>query len=596
MNKEQNAGNLPFPAGRFDRSFNLIDGNKLLYDMIGENLYSSLYKMLLDEDHRKITSAMESCDKNQDGEVDKTIHIVNKDGGYDKYVISMRKCENQDYFFTTFVNVSDSERIINEIEGKLMEARDLLTISGNVLFEYDKNTNHFHLFWMDHEQKITISKMDFDEWIELVKKEKMVEGEELQTFLAMAQAIRSQDDGQSFVFKGTIITKGDRLDSYHIKMVARNYGGQDMVVGIWSVMNEVTGQEIENFFEDSYMDPLSRILNKKSITEYAQHAVAKGPDHPVAIAVMDIDNFKNVNDTFGHMFGDKVIRATADVIKQAVGTTAVAGRMGGDEFMIVFENYQDELTLRNMLRCIKTNMANIYQGKMGANRLSCSMGVSRFDRDADNFKELFQIADKCLYIAKQKGKNRYIIYEPEKHGDFVVSSKSADIVEMRGNFYAESDIFRINQLLFNVVLYGDSYLQTLLDQVAYTLMLDRVSLFWGDSLQCRCTNEGSAGYGFIDPMIIRNEKFLGLFREDMLPLNNINTLEYNIPEVYEILKNSSAYSSLLHLLRDSNGMVRGVLCGDTCKNFVTFPQVAIQIFENLSEVVNAVLIRDESLE
>lgn len=593
MRQEYDMANLPFPAGRFDRSFNLIDGNKLLYDMIGNNLYSSLYKMLPETDHRKITSAMDASDQLEDGEVDKTIHIINENGGYDKYVISMHKCENQDYYFATFVNVSNSERIINDISGDLLEARDLLTISGNVIFEYEKGTNQFKLFWIDHEQKITIVDCDLDVWIENVKNAKHAEGEELQTFLAMCEAIRNGEDGQTFVFKGSMITNGDRLDSYRVKMIARNYAGREKVVGIWSVMNDVTGQEIENFFEDSYMDPLTRILNKKSITEYAQNAIAKGPDHPIAIAVMDIDNFKNVNDTYGHMFGDKVIQATADVIKQAVGSTAVAGRMGGDEFMIVFEHYQDELTLRNMLRCIKTNMANIYQGKMGANRLSCSMGISRFDRDADNYKELFQIADKCLYIAKQKGKNRYIIYEPEKHGNIIPSAKNADIVEMRGNFYAESDIFRINQLLSNVILHGDSYMQTLLNQVAYTLMMDRVTLFWGDLLQLRCMNEDAPGGEIIDPMIIRNEQFASLFKEDLFPLNNINSIEYTIPEVYENFKLANTYSSLMHILRDQNGTVRGLLCADACKNFVTFPQVAIQIFENLSEVVNAVLIRED---
>lgn len=582
--------NVPYPAGRFDSSFNLVDGNKLVYDFIGNNLFSSIFKMLPDSDHRKITSAMADCDKNPGAAVDKTIHVFNENGGLDKYVITVRRCENQDYYYATFINVSDSERIINEIDGRLERARDLLTLSGDAVFEYRRMDNHYKMYWINYEQNMMISDIDFDEWSKGVLNAEQVESEDESTFHAFCNAVERLDDSKDYTFHGSFITNGDRMDSYHVKFVSKNYKDEEMVIGIWSIVNEVTGSQVENFFEDSYMDPLTRILNKKSITEYAQKALVKGKS--VAIAVMDIDNFKNVNDTYGHMFGDKVIRATADVIKSAVGSMAVAGRMGGDEFMIVFENYKDELNLRNMLRCIKTNMSNIYQGKMN-NRLSCSIGISRFDRDADNYKELFQIADKCLYIAKQKGKNRYIIYEPEKHGQFTASEKSPDMLEMRGAYYAESDIFRINQLLSNVLVHGETYMQTLLDQVAYTLMMDRITLFWGDGLECRCKNSSAENMPDINPWIVRNEQYLALFKEDILSLANVNMIEYSIPEVYQILKESGAYSSLQHILRDVDGNIRGIVSGDCCKNYVTFPRVAIQIFENFSEVINAFLIRSE---
>lgn len=591
MQGELEVTNVPFPAGRFDASFNLVDGNKLVYDFIGNNLYSSIFKMLPESNHRKITSAMADCDNNPEAAVDKTIHVFNGKGGVDKYVITVQKCENQDYYYATFINVSDSERIINEINGRLERARDLLTLSGDAVFEYTHTDNHYKMYWINHEQNVMLCDMDFDEWKKSVLDSGQVEAEDVQTFVAFCDTIKKLDDSQKFSLHGSFITNGERMDSYYVKFVSKDYKDQDMVVGTWSIINEITGAQIENFFEDSYMDPLTRLLNKKSITEYAKTALTKGKD--IAIAVMDIDNFKGVNDTYGHMFGDKVIRATADVIKQAVGTMAVAGRMGGDEFMIVFEDYKDELTLRNMLRCIKTNMANIYQGKMGNKRLSCSIGVSRFDRDADNYKELFQIADKCLYIAKQKGKNRYIIYEPEKHGQFMASDKSPDMLEMRGDYYAESDIFHINQLLSNVLVHGDTYMQTLLDQVAYTLMMDRVTLFWGDGLELRCMNSAAENLPKIDPFIVRNEQYLALFKEDILPMNNVNMIEYSIPEVHQILKESGTYSSLQHILRDVDGNIRGIVCGDCCKNYVTFPKVAIQIFENFSEVINAYLIRGE---
>ncbi len=92
----------------------------------------------------------------------------------------------------------------------------------------------------------------------------------------------------------------------------------------------------------------------------------------IALSIIDIDDFKSVNDNFGHLFGDKVIKAVANVIKNAVGTSGVAGRIGGDEFFIVFEKLNNELEYRNVLRCIKTNVAIQYQDQM-ERKLSCSM-------------------------------------------------------------------------------------------------------------------------------------------------------------------------------------------------------------------------------
>lgn len=581
-----------YPAGRFDTAMNILYGNDKIYNFLGNDVYTSLYKIVADEDKNKLAMAIDKCNCFPEQRFDESVHIRNQDEGYDTYLLNISKCQDAEEYYVDFINVSDIEHRIDDINDNLTKAVSYLTLIGATLLEYDSVTNRFKMFWVNNDEKVILYDMDFDQWIQKAYDDGMVTEEDKVVFESLCDSVKKLE-AREYTFHSSLASFGDRIDTCHVKFFHKNYNGRDMVIGIWNFINEITGDEIENMVEGSYKDAMTGLLNKKAITDYAERAIQNAGKQSVAIAVMDIDNFKNVNDTYGHMFGDKVIKAAGDVIKNAIGNRGVAGRMGGDEFMIVFENYQDELNLRNMLRCIKTNMANVYQGKMGANKLTCSIGVSRYQRDAVTYKELFQIADKALYIAKQKGKNRYIIYEADKHGQFMVNSNDPVMVDIRDSFYAQGDIYEISRRLSDVIIYGEGSLSVLFEQAAATLMVDRISIFWGTNLELHHTNAVAADLKQIRPDILQNEQYFAMFAEDMLIFNNINTIEYSIPGVYGMCKEAGIHSTLQHLLRDSNGEVKGLLCADSCEKYVTFPNIALRVFKNISEVVNGVLIRDE---
>lgn len=588
-NSEEFVTNIAYPAGRFDGSFNIVSGNNQVYSLLGNHVYVSLYKLVPDKDRQKLENDKNICIS--DGrEIEECIHIVNDSGGYDTYIIYMERCQNPDFLNIRFINVTDNENRINDLTDRLRIARDFLTVSGEILFKYVPAENIVKLFWVNHEQTIVIYDNNFDEWSDMVVGKKYVEDEDRTNFDAFCKAVRNMDTGREFSFNSKIVTKGGRLDYNKIKLIRKVYGSEEMIIGIWSVMNALTGGKIMNFVEDSYIDPLTKILNKKAITDYAMRAVSERKDKNIAMAIMDIDNFKNVNDTYGHMFGDKVIMKTAEVIKCAIGSKSVAGRMGGDEFMIIFNDYKDELNLRNMLRCIKTNMASIYQDIIKT-PLSCSIGVSIYGRDSADYKEMFKIADKSLYIAKQKGKNRYIIYEPEKHGQFMVNDNGTDMLDIREAFYSEKDIFTLNRLLAKVVSDGRPYIQALFDKAASTLMLDRINLYWEGREKQYYANSSAADMLQADANVLCNTDYIKIFNNNMIVLNNINMIEYSIPEVYSMLKSSSTCSTMQYLLRDRDGEIKGIVFADGCQKMCTFPKIAVSIFENMCEILNAVMIR-----
>ncbi len=577
-----------YPAGRFDSALMVQDGNRQMFELLGEYLYSPLYKMVSEKDINRLEAVLESC--GEDESTDECVQLKNPQGGYDKYILSVRRCSGTGEYYIELQNVSVSRQQMKSLKDQLSAANDFLTVAGGYFFTYHPRTNNFCMFWANYEQKIYVYDTDLDEWEKKMMNDGLVEAQDGVIFNALCESLRSGEHSQTFSFHGKVLTKGGNKDAYRVKLLPRTYEEEKIVVGAWSIVNEQTGNVIDDYVEGSFVDSLTKILNKRAITEYAEEAVAAG--EKVAIVMIDIDNFKDVNDTYGHMFGDQVIAATADIAKKVVGENGAVGRMGGDEFMVVLKRYEDELDLRNYLRGIKTSVASLFQEKLGGNRLSCSIGAARAGIGADDYKGLFRIADKALYIAKQKGRNRFIIYKPELHGQFNVSGNDYDMMEIRDSFYSDKDLNKLNKLLADVVLNGSSSLPGLLKHAAHTLMLGRLVVIGRDSRSVIAAYPDDCMEIEGSLEALDREQYLEQFEDDLLVITNINKLEFSMPEVYAVYHKNKVLSLMQHLLRDREGRCIGVVTAEECVNMRHFPKLAMQLFENMCRVVNAVLIKE----
>lgn len=579
-----------FPAGRFDKFLMLIDGNRQVYDFMGSYVYFPLYKIILEEDIERLEKAIGKCEEPDAGSVDECIHILNDQGEYDRFLVSIEDCHDSRHYRIEFQNISYGERKLSQVNEKCFMMQDFLTVSGKVYFEYKMDQDMFRMFWMDYEQVIELYHLPLDEWVAEVIQKEMVTGRDRDIFEAFCKALRQVERTQYFSFHGNIITKGGTPDAYKIKFIPRVRSGEKTVIGTWSVINEQTGNDVDDFVEGTQVDSMTRILNKKAIAEYGEAAVNAGDQ--VAIVMMDVDNFKTLNDTYGHLFGDKVIIAVAEVIKKTVGENGATGRVGGDEFMLVIRDFGDEVGLRNYLRTIKTNVAALFQDKLGINRISCSIGASRSGIDSDQYKDLVRIADKALYIAKQKGKNRFIIYLEEKHGRFHMADEGYDMMEIRDSFYSEKDLNRWNVLLADVVLHGSSRLAPLLEHAVMTLTIDRLIVLWGKELSMTAISSMGHQGTEKERTLLENQAYLELFQGDMYIITNTNMLEFTLPDAYGVFRDNGVRSVMQHLLWDKDGNLAGMVLAEECVNLKHFPKLAVQLFENMSKIINAVLLKE----
>ncbi|WP_331774775.1 diguanylate cyclase domain-containing protein [Sulfurospirillum sp. 1612] len=134
-------------------------------------------------------------------------------------------------------------------------------------------------------------------------------------------------------------------------------------------------------------------------------------DMKTALVFVDLDDFKNVNDTLGHDAGDIVLVQTAKKISESIRKNDTVARLGGDEFVIILEDIQNLENLKRICQKIITNLHQPFPLLGTTYRISASLGVSISPDHTKNYRELLKFADKAMYQAKNKGKNTIVFYK-----------------------------------------------------------------------------------------------------------------------------------------------------------------------------------------
>lgn len=163
---------------------------------------------------------------------------------------------------------------------------------------------------------------------------------------------------------------------------------------------------IESLQQMANHDSLTGLLNLSSARKCIEELLAQDTRKNYALAVFDLDWFKQANDTYGHSFGNEVLIWVAEKVRQSVRTGDVVARFGGDEFLIFLEYSQDiDFTISRIFR----NLSGInYKGFL----ISSSMGVAQSSVAGIDFDALFRAADTALYEAKNAGRGTFSIYKP----------------------------------------------------------------------------------------------------------------------------------------------------------------------------------------
>lgn len=159
-------------------------------------------------------------------------------------------------------------------------------------------------------------------------------------------------------------------------------------------------------------DALTGVYNKESTQKYIDNVLAmKDPYAVHGFVIMDMDRFKDINDTYGHIVGDKVLKEFGALLQTQFRDLDVVGRIGGDEFVVLLHDIGSRKNMESRVKGFQDKIRALEIEELQGRHLTISAGIAFAPQDGNNFMELYRRADNALYQTKRAGRDGYHVYE-----------------------------------------------------------------------------------------------------------------------------------------------------------------------------------------
>lgn len=208
-----------------------------------------------------------------------------------------------------------------------------------------------------------------------------------------------------------ILSKKGNLD-YWYRIQVRYIGEKELfAIGRISDVNQEILQK-DALQKQAYSDALTGLHNRASVESFIS-AHLQNKNNTGILLLFDIDNFKQINDTMGHLVGDQVLREFSAMLRKYFRHMDLKARMGGDEFVVFFTNWMPEKDLSEKLKRLIDRLNEEIFVKYTSCNLSVSIGAAYAGEYAHDYESLYRLADNAMYVAKHGGKNDYFVATEE---------------------------------------------------------------------------------------------------------------------------------------------------------------------------------------
>lgn len=425
MHSQQNVGfnDSYMAAHRFDRRMAVIDRfyltsvtNRAFNDYFGNATYGCITEFVNPDEKE---SFIEFIDGFSGEEIEKCFLLKNSDGEYRLNLVKLTAFEGEPVLRNIDIEMVDIDSVVEvnyRICDDISRERVIMGLTGEYVFTYSELTGDIKIVRYEASSREVIVRLPLDEWREYMA-DGRVAMEDMVELDSLINCIRTYMSDFCVKLTTSMRTLGKVMEKVKfIGTVYTKYTGENIVTGRIVLADGVNSMgNIVEVVDELTMDSLTKVYNKKTITEYASRLVKQDTVNRISIAILDIDYFKQVNDRYGHLYGDKVLTRVAKKLKEVVGEDGVVGRIGGDEFMIVLKGINDDYALRGILRAIRTQVKWEFKNDYENFQVTTSIGVAFSPNNGHDYEELFKKADFCLYVAKEKGRDRYVFFRDEIH-------------------------------------------------------------------------------------------------------------------------------------------------------------------------------------
>ena len=559
------------------------------YSFVGDNALYSLTRAIHPEDLYKFENSVAELEKQKSNFV--TLRILRIDGDYRWMVIylSYSKLIMNGQKLISF-EMEDITIIMDELEelkNSCEEYEGYFSLMEYFMLSYDIQSDKFVIFMMANQQKVNLYNGTLSDWKKNKISDKDIDNKDVLLFENMCESFTNGDKTFEYEIKIKLFPEDDNMEWTQLKgKTIISSTGEKYVIATVSKINPITKKHKINLTIESSKDNGTDLINKRAITKYATELISSNPDYPVTFAIIDLDDFKYVNDTFGHMFGDDVLSKVAEILKEAVDDKGIVGRIGGDEMFIILENISSENEIRGILRTIRSNVEWAYKGKLTSLMLSCSIGCASYPKDAEDYESLFNIADKCLYLAKEKGKNRYIIFDKELHGKYVEGT--GDFIHSEKDFSKYNKVGIVKDIMEDLLYKKNITVSEACEKIGPCFELEDISVFRGVNRECEVYWGTLIDYDQ-NGKYFDEENYISYFNDNnIMVIDNINSLVRKADSAFESMFKGKISASIQYMVGPANAP-KGFITFNKRKSSKKWTELDISYLTIISKVFEMVL-------
>ncbi len=400
-----------------DDKLSILFANEGFYQLTGYNkdeyvnkFEDSYIKIIDNQDVKYVLKAIEEA-KNIKEKIKIEYKITKKDNTKCSISLTGEYLENINdipVYQCIAMDMTEYRKILSDLELEKEQYAIISEMSDEIIFEYYIKEDEFKV---SYKYKETFD-LDFskDNFIKNILKSDIIHKDDLKELINSIKSIKRNE-----TFLGGQIRIKNNSGTYNWALY-QGFIINDLDGNVYKIVGKIANidkfkKEIEELREKSNRDPLTKLYNKTTIETIVNKSINKYNKNQHALFIIDIDNFKLVNDTFGHIFGDAVLKNIANSITNICREQDSLARIGGDEFVLFLENIKSLEEIEVIAKNLCNIFRKVYNIENREYRISGSIGISLYSKDGTSYNELLEKADIAVYNAKNEGKDQYKLYE-----------------------------------------------------------------------------------------------------------------------------------------------------------------------------------------
>ena len=590
-----------------DDRFTILRINDGFLNLLGythdelSSVFSNSYLSLIHPDDRQQVLNLTHQQMNEKGSVSNEYRVLCKDGSY-RWIAESSYCAPEKsgvVFFCMLNDITDLYETREDLRLSLDRHNIIMRQSKNVIFEWDKHTNAllFSANWAEIFGYPPLKMLDFSQ----MAGRGYVAPQNIDILRQMMAEIVQ---GASFLSRECQIKTIDGTPVWcRIQVTSQlDLNGQ-----LLKIVGDIANIDVEKRMMDSLRqkaerDPLTGLYDKAAIQNLIeQHLEAVQSNEKCALLMIDIDDFKVVNNTMGHLFGDAVLSDLSASIQGETRSSDLVGRIGGDEFLVFLKNIPSAQTALQKSQRLLSAVQDLFREKKNKIAISCSIGISLFPAHGHNFRSLYQCADIALYQAKGKGKNTSCLYSEQMLHPALESHYSGSPID--SDRLGTANTRQLTEYVFQTLYHAESIEQAIpliLDVIGCQFGVSRAYVFENSEDGCSCSNTfewcnvgissqkeklQNIAYASLDNYMDNFDENGVFFCQDI----------ENTPQSQRTLLRELGIYSLLQCAMCYDGLFAGFVGFDECTGHRLWTDEEIHALTLLSEVFNIFLLKKREI-